>query len=294
MLEALEAAARALGVTHLVLETGERQHEAVTPTSGPASRASNASATSPPSLLHGQIPGTLAGGWALLDARKYASPAMSAPETPAAAREKAAPSVRPPGQARALNLVSVGAIACSARPGRRAGSRVPAWIKTSPTVVSVNDMPAPPNLRADGLPPLPQHPSFVTGEEDDGPDLEGLPGEPRRRSRSNDRSLPPDLPPGLPGGPETMVEPLHQGEKHPQVVQVDRGMTGRYGTTRRAAPLLAEPGDAAHILGQVRANERVVIVKEQGEWAFVFHGGVESGGSEMGTGWLKKSEIAIR
>jgi hypothetical protein len=218
---------------------------------------------------------------------------MSAPETPAAARGPAAPAAEPPGQARALNLVSIGAIAAAL--ALVAVAAVPAWIKTSPTVVSVNDMPMPPNFRADGLPPLPQHPSFVTDEDDERPDL-GLPGEPRprSRSRSNDRSQPPDLPPGLPGGPETMVEPLHQGEPRPQVVQMDRGAAPRYGTTRRAAPLLAEPGDATHILGQVRANERVVIVKEQGEWAFVFHGGLESGAGEMGTGWLKKSEIAIR
>ncbi len=220
---------------------------------------------------------------------------MSAPETPAAAREQAAESVRPPGQARALNLVSIGAIAAAL--GLVAVAAVPAWIKTSPTVVSVNDMPMPPNFRAEGLPPLPQHPSFVT-DDDDGPDLEGLPGGPRPRSRSRsgsiDRSLPPDLPPGLPGGPETMDEPLHRGEPRPQVVRVDRGMTGRYGTTRRATPLLAEPGDRADILGRVRANEKVMIVKEQGEWAFVLHGGLEPGAGEMGTGWIKKSEIAIR
>ena len=84
------------------------------------------------------------------------------------------------------------------------------------------------------------------------------------------------------------------GEPSPEVVQIDRDAQPRFGTARRATALLAEPGGAGRILGQVRANERLMIVKEQGDWAFVVHGGIGGGAGEMGTGWLKKSEIAIR
>jgi hypothetical protein len=155
-------------------------------------------------------------------------------------------------------------------------------------VVSANDMPMMPSFRPEGLPPIAQHPSFVTGDDDDRAELEGM----QPRSRPFDRSLPPDLPPGLPGGPETLVP--HDSDPPRGVVRLDRGTRPRFGTARRAVALLAEPGDVSHILGQVKANERVMIVKEQGEWLFVIHGGPESGADEMGTGWIKKSEIAIR
>jgi hypothetical protein len=212
---------------------------------------------------------------------------MSAPETPAASGRHA--ETRPPGRARALNLVSIAAIATAI--GLVAVAAVPAWIKTSPTVVSVDDMPAPLTFRAPGLPPPSPHPSFA--DDDDGPELEGLPPSPHVRSRRGDRSAAPDLPPGLPGGPESLADPMG-GEPRPEVVQIDRDSQPRIGTARRAAALLAEPGDAARILGRVRANEQLMIVKEKGDWVFVLHGGLGAGAGEMGTGWLKKSEIAIR
>lgn len=60
----------------------------------------------------------------------------------------------------------------------------------------------------------------------------------------------------------------------------------RLGLARRALKLHAEPDDNGTVLGEIKAGEQVVIIKEAGLWALVFQSG--------NMGWTRKSEIAVR
>jgi uncharacterized protein YgiM (DUF1202 family) len=66
----------------------------------------------------------------------------------------------------------------------------------------------------------------------------------------------------------------------------ERARTTRLGLARSALTLHAEPGDDAYVIGEIKAGEQVVIIKEAGLWALVFQSG--------NMGWTRKSEIAVR
>lgn len=65
-----------------------------------------------------------------------------------------------------------------------------------------------------------------------------------------------------------------------------RSKSIRLGLARKTLTLYAEPGGAGEVLGEIKAGEQVVIIKEAGPWALVFQSG--------NMGWTKKSEIAVR
>lgn len=64
----------------------------------------------------------------------------------------------------------------------------------------------------------------------------------------------------------------------------------RVGLARKTLMLVDRAAPDAHVLGEVRAGEVIMIVKEQGDWALVVH----SGGDDVSMGWTRKSDIAVR
>ena len=210
-----------------------------------------------------------------------AAPSVSV--TGSAKGDPALAGAHPPGRARALDALTFVAVA---------GALVLVGIAAAPAVLRTATTTAPnvgeaspvgplrpPGFRGDGMTPAP-HRSFVTSNDDDEDD----PLAQLEKMR-----------PALPGDAD-LEERLHErpAEHDAELGQVDKGSAQvRFGTARNNVFLLAEPGDVTHTRGVVHAKERVMIVKENGDWVQVIHGGPESGG-EMGMGWVKKSEIAIR
>jgi hypothetical protein len=98
-----------------------------------------------------------------------------------------------------------------------------------------------------------------------------------------------DLPlPGLPGDREHLFQGDDPGVGEPKDEPSGEPKAGsiRLGLARKTLTLYAEPGGAGEVLGEIKAGEQVVIIKEAGPWALVFQSG--------NMGWTKKSEIAVR
>lgn len=64
----------------------------------------------------------------------------------------------------------------------------------------------------------------------------------------------------------------------------------RFGIPRRGIELLDEPKSSSAQVGEIAAGEPVLIVREQGEWAFI----AQNGEDGMIKGWVRRSEIAVR
>jgi hypothetical protein len=62
----------------------------------------------------------------------------------------------------------------------------------------------------------------------------------------------------------------------------------RIGLTRSPLTLYTKPDATTPPTGVVKADELVLIVKEEGDWVLVIHDG------DLASGWTKKSEIAVR
>jgi uncharacterized protein YgiM (DUF1202 family) len=101
--------------------------------------------------------------------------------------------------------------------------------------------------------------------------------------------------PGSPGdddrAPAWALDPerertVDEAPQEPEKDREGRARTTRMGLARSALTLHAEPGDDAYVIGEIKAGEQVVIIKEAGLWALVFQSG--------NMGWTRKSEIAVR
>jgi hypothetical protein len=186
---------------------------------------------------------------------------------------------RPPGPARALNMLSLGAVAVAL--GLVAAAGVPAlWRGPESRAKAETLRLETPNFRPEGMPPIAAHPSFAPEEDEDD-------------ARSELEKLYPNAP--WPGQAERDREREEMRELRDRALagRVDRSNAEfKQGTARRTFLLLARPGDVAHSIGFVQADERVQIVQEKDGWALVIQG-ADSGG-KVRMGWAKTSEIAIR
>jgi hypothetical protein len=68
------------------------------------------------------------------------------------------------------------------------------------------------------------------------------------------------------------------------------GDHARPGQARGALALRERPADGARPVGEVKAGEIVMIVREAGDWALVWAGGNDG----IVMGWVRKSGIAVR
>jgi uncharacterized protein YgiM (DUF1202 family) len=60
----------------------------------------------------------------------------------------------------------------------------------------------------------------------------------------------------------------------------------RMGLARQTLKLYEKPRDTGLVLGEIKAGEQVVVLREDGAWALIVHSG--------SMGWTRKSEIAVR
>jgi hypothetical protein len=79
-------------------------------------------------------------------------------------------------------------------------------------------------------------------------------------------------------------------DPYPRAEQGDREPGGRgsirMGLARQTLKLYDKPRDTGIVLGEIKAGEQVVILREDGPWALIVHSG--------SMGWTRKSEIAVR
>ncbi|MCC6556103.1 MAG: SH3 domain-containing protein [Polyangiaceae bacterium] len=70
------------------------------------------------------------------------------------------------------------------------------------------------------------------------------------------------------------------------------GDTGkiRMGLARRDLAVLGEPDAAGVRLGEIKAGDVIMVVREAGEWTLV----IQNGADGVTMGWVRSSEIAIR
>jgi hypothetical protein len=77
---------------------------------------------------------------------------------------------------------------------------------------------------------------------------------------------------------------------YPREEQGDREETRRnsirMGLAQKTLKLYEKPRETGVVLGEIKAGEQVVILREDGPWALIVHSG--------NMGWTRKSEIAVR
>jgi hypothetical protein len=97
----------------------------------------------------------------------------------------------------------------------------------------------------------------------------------------------PHQPPELLADPDALFDPDHDLDPEEAQAQLP---DGRIGLARGPLTLHDKPAPTARPLGDVKAGELVMIMRESGDWVYVVHGGED----RMVSGWAKKSEIAVR
>jgi Bacterial SH3 domain len=168
-----------------------------------------------------------------------------------------------------LLLAASGGVAAAAAPAvlRAAGLGGPEP-DTSPHDAERLKLPQPPAGS-------PAHPIFAPDDEDD--------DEPRMTELER------RYPDGMWPGRRTQEERDRDRELFPGLAAPDGG-SHRTGLARRPLRLLEDPLPGASALAVIRAGEPVQVLKETGDWALVRY----RGGEGAITGWVRKSEIAVR
>ena len=95
-------------------------------------------------------------------------------------------------------------------------------------------------------------------------------------------------PPEILGNPDPLVDPDHDVD--PDDLPGPLAAHARLGFARGALPLRERPDSGGRPVGEVKAGELVMIVRESGDWALVWAGGAEN----FIKGWARKSGIAVR
>lgn len=99
----------------------------------------------------------------------------------------------------------------------------------------------------------------------------------------------PHVPPEILRDPEKLVDPDHDADQDDIPFAPTRGH-GQLGHARGAALLRDRPAEVGKSVGEIKAGELVMILKESGDWLQVW----ASGGDGVVMGWVKKSGIAVR
>ncbi|MFT3768769.1 MAG: SH3 domain-containing protein [Minicystis sp.] len=117
-------------------------------------------------------------------------------------------------------------------------------------------------------------------------------GAPLPEAEPIDGAPPLDLrrqPPELLADPDPLFDPDHDADGDDLPTPLAGGHA-RLGFARGALALRASPGEGGRSVGEVKAGELVMIVRESGDWALVWAGGADN----FMKGWARKSGIAVR
>ncbi|APR80519.1 Hypothetical protein A7982_05866 [Minicystis rosea] len=95
-------------------------------------------------------------------------------------------------------------------------------------------------------------------------------------------------PPEILANPDPFVESDHEAD--PDDVPSPLAAHARLGFARSALSLRERPESSGRSVGEVKAGELVMIVRESGDWVLVWVGGADN----FMKGWARKSGIAVR
>lgn len=197
------------------------------------------------------------------------------------------PSPRPPRAARWLNRATtlilsggvVGALIAAAPSLLRASGLSPAPIAFGPVAHDASGNPSGNPAVATGALHPPPRPSNYAVEENP----RFVPDDQAPRVTELERMYPDGMWPGRNGRPP--MDPLPDDARGPSTPS-----TKPRGGHTRALVLVRERADlSAKVIGRVEASERIMVVREDGQWMLVVH--QDTDGATMG--WVPRAQITL-